>query len=362
MIWNIHNTTLRLNNMKIEIMFDSIWGNSFLDGSNNEPLPKGGRKYVCSCSNLNEKSYLFKDITLNTIMGVMNRLVGEQDKLYKIRQREDYYLRDIDELLTEEDIVVEKTTTDEVVYLRNLYGEHPSLCQGIKNNFNDIYSRELFSVLYLNKEELIEFLLNEDYTIKLESYIDIDTISNRLEEDDYKKLKFTRMDNNFDEIVSTLKSIYSVDEAKKFDVNILKDKDVIKLKVLYCTSLYIQLERMKKKYNFSSEEYEKMDFISKSGLIRGVSKNSITLKDLRESFGLKKMNVRGNPYVIEGNVKNSKSITEMKALRKSDGKVTINLNISEDRARDLYEKILKAGVTSFYLGKKGLAYISNIEL
>lgn len=352
--------------MKIEIMFNSIWGNSFLDGSNNEPLPNGGknRKYLASFTELKKKgNYIAKDITKDTIMGVLNRLVGEQDKLYKIRQREDYYLRDIDELLTEEDIVVEKTTTDEVVYLRNLYGEHPSLCQGIKNIFNDIYSRELFSVLYLNKEELIEFLLNEDYVIDLKECIDVDDILIQTKSSVFKKTKITKVDEEFDEVVEVLKTAYDNEESLRFEeIDLSKDKITINPNRLYCTSLYIQLERMKKKYNFSSEEYEKMEFISKSGLIRGVSKNSITLKDLRESFGLKKMNVRGNPYVIEGNIKNSKSITEMKALRKSDGKVTINLNISEDRARDLYEKILKAGVTSFYLGKKGLAYISNIEL
>ena len=48
-------------------------------------------------------------------------------------------------------------------------------------------------------------------------------------------------------------------------------------------------------------------------------------------------------------------------LTKASGKLIINLNISKEQARDLEEKIENAGVSSFYLGKKGLAYVTDIR-
>jgi hypothetical protein len=41
--------------MKMIIEYDSIWKNSFLDGSNDCELPQKGRKYAASGSSLNEK-------------------------------------------------------------------------------------------------------------------------------------------------------------------------------------------------------------------------------------------------------------------------------------------------------------------
>ena len=75
--------------MKIEIKYKSSWRNSFLDGSNNEPLPKGGRKFVASMTNLKkEGNYICRNITHDTVMGVLNRLIGDQRKLYQSRSQD----------------------------------------------------------------------------------------------------------------------------------------------------------------------------------------------------------------------------------------------------------------------------------
>jgi hypothetical protein len=39
----------------------------------------------------------------------------------------------------------------------------------------------------------------------------------------------------------------------------------------------------------------------------------------------------------------------------------INLNIDRARAEQIKQQIENAGVSSFYLGKKGLAYVSDIR-
>jgi hypothetical protein len=52
--------------MQIIIEYESSWRNSFLDGSNNEPLPKGGRNFIASMTTLKQeaitKSVVFQKI------------------------------------------------------------------------------------------------------------------------------------------------------------------------------------------------------------------------------------------------------------------------------------------------------------
>lgn len=364
--------------MKIEIKFKSIWGNSFLGGSNNEPLPNGGknRKYLASWTELKKKgSYIAKDITKDTIMGVLNRLVGEQDKLYKIRQRgqlnrEDYFLYDIDELLTEEDIVVEKKTTEEVTLLVN--NADDSLNQneavGLPKILEDVYSRELFSVFFLNKKELFDFILDEKTKIQLKDYIDFNEIVDVMESDEVKNIDKDVLDlSTFNKISSKLKTVYNKREIESFDADVekLKKEDEYKIygSTLYCTAIYIQLDRMIKKYKLNIDEIKKLPFAGprtniEKVIIKGISKKTFTKKDFAEVFGMKKKKVNGSPYFIPaiGN-------EAPKALRKSSGKVTINLNVTKNRAEEILTAIKNARVHSFYLGKnKGLVYISEIKI
>lgn len=46
--------------MQIIIEYESSWRNSFLDGSNNEPLPKGGRNFYCFNDNIKARRQLQK--------------------------------------------------------------------------------------------------------------------------------------------------------------------------------------------------------------------------------------------------------------------------------------------------------------
>ncbi|MDO8453645.1 MAG: hypothetical protein Q7S59_03635, partial [Sulfurimonas sp.] len=78
--------------MKIEIEYEASWRNSFLDGSNDEVLPKNGRKYIASSTNLKQKeNFIERTVTLNTVMGLLNRLIGDQRKLYQARKEDKYY-------------------------------------------------------------------------------------------------------------------------------------------------------------------------------------------------------------------------------------------------------------------------------
>jgi len=74
--------------MKITIDYEASWRNSFLDGSNNEPIPKKGRNFIGSMKMLGkeEENYKSREITLDTVQGVLNRLIGDQRKLYQSKK------------------------------------------------------------------------------------------------------------------------------------------------------------------------------------------------------------------------------------------------------------------------------------
>ena len=67
----------------------------------------------------------------------------------------------------------------------------------------------------------------------------------------------------------------------------------------------------------------------------------------------------GNPYILKERRKGEGEVTSM--LTKANGTLEINLNIPTEKAIELKEMIDSAGVSSFYLGKKGLAYVDNIK-
>ena len=48
-------------------------------------------------------------------------------------------------------------------------------------------------------------------------------------------------------------------------------------------------------------------------------------------------------------------------LTKANGTLEINLDITQEKAEQFKGMIDAAGVSSFYLGKKGLAYVDSIR-
>jgi 3-hydroxyisobutyrate dehydrogenase-like beta-hydroxyacid dehydrogenase len=51
----------------------------------------------------------------------------------------------------------------------------------------------------------------------------------------------------------------------------------------------------------------------------------------------------------------------MSMLTKASGVLEIIIDIPRDQAKELKKMIENAGVSSFYLGKKGLAYVTKID-
>lgn len=333
--------------MKITIDYEASWRNSFLDGSNDETLPKKGRNFVSSMTELKkETNFHIREISKNTVMGVLNRLIGDQRKLYQARESDCYYFADMESTISFKD--KPKVINHEMAYIRNMKGstDQNSFTGMIKVNdpiFQSDYSAEFWGVFALDFYELQDFILDET---PISKPISLDPISilDRLE--GIKKMKPVEYTGRVKLASEKLSSMY-----EKYKP--LNNKELQSVLPMYCSALYLQLQKLSSAYDMSSAK-------SKMGGISGISNNGFTPKDFMDKYttGAKKR-IYGNPYMREEFVKGEGKIKH--TLTKASGQLEIQLDINLDKAKELKSMIECAGVSSFYLGKKGLAYVSNIS-
>ncbi|KID56006.1 hypothetical protein JF50_16955 [Pseudoalteromonas luteoviolacea] len=334
--------------MKITIEYESSWRNSFLEGSNNEVLPKTGRKFIGSMTNLKKpENFIKRRVTLDTVMGVLNRLIGDQRKLYQSRNSDSYFFKDIEQLVS----FVDKPTAvnAEMTYIRNITGstDQNAFTGMIKVNdpiFTSDYAERFWGVLSLDMPNLIRFVLGQEVIFSPISAEPL-TLVARLEE-----LNKEKPLENEGELAQAYQ--YLADKFEKFKG--INNKGLVLPISMYCSALYLQLERLSNKYDMSTAK-------TKVGGIGGISNNGFTKKDFmgRYTTGEKKK-IWGNPYIREEMVKGVGKTKHL--MTKASGELAIEIDIPREKAKELSQLIENAGVSSFYLGKKGLAYVSNIRI
>jgi hypothetical protein len=344
--------------MQIIIKYEASWQNSFLSGSNNEPLPKNGRSFIGSMTNLkkrdkdgNYSNFIKREISHDTIMGVLNRLIGDQRKLYQTRQCPKYFFADIESRVKFENIHNQsKPLNSEMVYIRNMTGsaDQNSFTGMIKGDdpiFSSDYSDQLWGILTLDFDALCDFITDQNFKIENEIKFDPSSTINKLGQLD--KLKPVLVNDSIQKALSKLQEAYP-------DADYVNDKGVIKPIMFYCSSLYLQISRLGKEFDLSSA-------LTKSGGISGISKRGFTPKDFMDRFttGSKKL-IWGNPFILKERRKGEGEVVS--TLTKANGKLKINLGISKEKSLELEQMIQNAGVSSFYLGKKGLAYVEEIRI
>ena len=342
--------------MQIIIKYEASWRNSFLDGSNNEPLPKGGRIFVGSIKKLGKKNketgiyenFISRSINHNTIMGIMNRLVGDQRKLYQSRNDKNYYFLEID---NEQKVKFEniEQTSSEMVYIRNITGStdqnsFSGMIKGSDPIFNSDYSKSLWGVLFLDFYELCNFINDPNFLINTDLECDPLSVVSRFKQ--LGNLKILESSEKIKRSILELQNRYP-------DIKYCDDKDKVKPLSIYCSALYLQVHRLSKQFDLSNS-------LTKNGLISGIAKSgSFTIKDFMDRFttGNKKI-VWGNPYLLTERRKGEGEIRSI--LTKASGTLEIEIDIPKEKAQQLNEMIEAAGVSSFYLGKKGLAYVEEV--
>jgi hypothetical protein len=348
--------------MRITIKYEASWRNSFLGGSNNEPLPKGGREFLGSMTALAKKNseghyanFIKREISKDTVMGVLNRLIGDQRKLYQSRQSANYFFADLEPHITFNDRQDRtKPINSEMVYIRNMTGntDQNSFTGMVKDNhpvFNSDYSKEFWGILWLPLEKLTRFFEDDQFHLNQEESISINLIS-VLERSLYlqKQLKPITYDESNFKTIEVL--------AKKFPKEAYIESEKIKPIRLYAAALYIQLERLSQKFDMKNACNKRGSDI----FVFGFSKRGFNgSRDFMKNFitGGEKP-IWGNPYMLKPKFGGQ----DTSLLTKANGTLDIQLEISEEKARQLESMIEAAGVSSFYLGKKGLAYVDALRL
>lgn len=344
--------------MRITVEYESSWRNSFLEGNNNEELPKRGRKFIGSMTNLqNAKNFIERQVTRDTVMGILNRLIGDQRKLYQSRQDENYYFKDLESCVKFQDSPV--TLNREVTYIRNMTGntDQDAFSGVIQTNhpmLNSDFSQELWGVLFLPFEDVCRFILGDSYESGDDISLDPVDLITRVEviNKDFKPVEKNEL---YEKVVEFLNKKFSELVTDKSPEPFVERNGKIRPIRFYAASLYLQYERLSNKYDMANA-------LTKSGKIAGFSKRGFNGKrDFMKNFttgGEKK--IWGNPYVRKERVKGEGEVVSM--MTKASGRLQIEIPLERNRAKELEIMIKNAGVSSFYLGKKGLAYVSGIRV
>lgn len=338
--------------MKIIIDYDSSWRNSFLDGSNNEPLPKKGRKFVASMTNLrNPENFKKHEVTLDTVMGLLNRVIGDQRKLYQARVCNSYYFKGIDgKAVSFQDRGKE---TSEMTYIRNMSGntDQNSFTGAIKSNhpmLSSDYSPELWGTLAMSVDEICNFITGRNLIVSNRMSLNPMMMIERIKQIGKEKniLNMGLANQALEKINSAFPELITDKQLSPF----LEKSGKIKPIRLYSASLYLQLDRLSLKFDMASAT-------TKAGKVAGFSKRGFNgERDFIKNFvtGGEKT-IWGNPYAV----KEFKSLKPL--MTKASGQLEISIDVSQDKAKEIKGMIEDAGVSSFYLGKKGLAYISSMS-
>lgn len=346
--------------MKITIEYDSCWRNAFLGGSNNEPVPEKGRKFLGSMKSLKEEgNFKVCEHTLDTVMGVLNRLIGDQRKLYQARSKMyegTYYFEDLESKVTFTD---KPQLTNEMTFIRNMNGstDQNSFSGAIKANSPALvsdFSMELWGVLGLSLNEVCTFIVDDNFLVDVDvslNPIELVSLANYLD----KKLDLVDFDSSYEKVINIIHCDFPDVLNEKEATPYVERNGKIKPIRLYSAALYIQLERLSKRFDMKAA-------VTKAGKIAGFSKRGFNgQRDFMKNFvtGGEKT-IWGNPYIKKEKIKGQGEVTSM--MTKASGQLEITIDVERDKAQEIKTLIENAGVSSFYLGKKGLAYVSNIRL
>ena len=366
--------------MRIIIDFSSSWRNSVLTGSNDKPIQKRNFK----ASSKSHEAVDVRCISENTVLGVLCRLIGDQRKLYQAKASDDFYFKNLD--MTFQEVSSSSISWNDTALLINKSENRPpqsSFIGVLDENeplFFSKYSYTLWSVLDCDFEEIIDFIINPDINIK-EGTVSPRQILNRVRYDisSMDKIEFVsdsikslevRLKDELLKIKARENKVLELQE--EIEALIIKSQDseniVFERKLrdavnklsnefsdqayyeknnsvypsrIYAGALYLMVLEMTK------QGFDTSDLITKKGTIKGFSKRGFNgVRDFLNPLMGNKKKTTHTPYL----------------LTKASGQLEITLDIDVAKAKELKQMIDNAGVSSFYLGKKGLAYVSDIRL
>lgn len=212
--------------------------------------------------------------------------------------------------------------------------------------FSSDYSNALWGLLTLDFEELCRFINDPDFLVENNRPFDPLGVLERLEQ--LNGLKAAEVSGIVEDALAVLKANFP-------DAEYIGGNGLIKPIMFYCSALYLQISRL------ISQGFNLSNALTKSGGLSGISKRGYTPKDFMDRFttGSKKF-IWGNPYILKERRQGEGEVTS--TLIKANGVLDIHLDIDQETAFRLKDMIEAAAVSSFYLGKKGLAYVDSLRI
>ena len=392
--------------MKISIEYDSCWQNSILESNAVSEKPNK-RKFK---GNMKNGKKLTEDgrqvIGKSTILGVLYRLIGDQRTLRQIKDTDNHYFSDIEDTI---DFKLKNSLNyEELAMIINKSNDRcgDGKYIGIPKDDSDLFfsknAPKLWSVLYLSFDEMVDFIQNpklialngssmpRDILSRISDIQALESLETMERLIGKERFKQDKQKENLVKLLADEKTKQQVidkknEYIKKIDDKITaieKDESVIKLTHLinnilaslkkhfpktpqedyikkggeiqlmrlYGAALYLQAELLEK----SGENIDKFYVLQ----TRGPNKGQKTI----QGFSRKGFNgIRDflNPLSTGGN---KKTVKTPFTATKSSGLLNITLAISKNRAEKIQTMINNAGVSSFYLGKKGLAFVEDINV
>jgi len=403
--------------MKISIDYDSCWQTSFLSGDPNKPISKKNneRKFIATTKTRGEKP---TPITNDTVYGILCRILGDQRKLYQAKQSDNYFLHDLEDKISWQLVKRKTQTTTELMYLTNKSDDRcgQSTWLGVlPDNIPWFFSDEaplLWSVLFFSKEQLLDFILQEKAHMvsavnckpttliaRINELTDskssegailktkVKILSEKDIEIDKKNIAITKHKEKISSSRSKTKAqeqkgLEKLDNLKKELQELKKEKKDIEINdeimvfndkltkvTAFLSSKYPNKKKKGEEYckegvTYPSSLYSAALYLQAERLLNS-NVNIDFVKNKKGDIQIQGFSKRGFNGVrdwlnsMTGNKK--KAVGTPCQVNKQSGRLEIEIDIDKTKGKEIVQMIENAGVSSFYLGKKGLAYVSKIR-
>ena len=345
--------------MKIVIEYSSSWDVKLLENNISKSSINKYRKII-------KKNAKSNGVTFNTILGILYRLVGDQRKVWHILERNNYLG------LTEQNIrfkTYNVKKTKESIALRDISGVfNPASTIGLaKKESHPVFKDKnicgmMMFPFYCEPIELYDLIVNSKFgnvrPFDMKSRISIIKIFDKLKSEIDLEIKnnnnLTKMEIK-NGVQITQKEVNGLSLKQRLDImSVLRNKfpdvnyfssreaDISKYYIFCLSAMYICYDEIVKKYPYVSN-FDKNNKDKKWA--KGISKRNITDKDLVGSITGGKNTTINYPMMIDT----------------SSGFLEITIDTDEESAIQLKEMIEYANVGCFQVGKKGLAFVKQIN-
>lgn len=396
--------------MKITINYSSKWSNSFSDietkkvtalslGAIQESIK--GEKVVIGEHDTYEDimykinkvhpNFQYNTITKNTVLGVLSRLLGEIRYLNNIIDKEpDHIINKIKDKVSFE--MFDREIYNEVIRISTPEKEVQSNGGGViseKAKNNILLNKNKYSEIFYSLFNITDLEMLNKFVSVLERSKTIEDVKCFFEENklihegQFELYKFIELYNKNIKLTEGYDKEYrgvqklkrEMDEDVEDYIRVIKRIGLLNHNdsEYHLKPNYINLPGILV-YLFSNfllrNGYDICGILTeKKGNIKGIAEASggLTIKDFYNAFSNKKTSI-DSPYFLKTKFFDKKGNKEINqsdfniGISKEDGVLEIFIDISEEEANELKNRINLVGVSSFQLGKKGLAYVKEINI